>query len=28
VGNSANTNTSNADYFSSNGWTVHPVVNL
>jgi len=28
VGNSANNNTSNADYFSSKGWTVHPVVNL
>ena len=28
VGNSANNSTSNADYFSSNGWTVHPVVNL
>ena len=27
-GNSANKNTSNAEYFSSNGWTVHPVVNL
>ena len=28
VGNSANKNTSNAEYFSSKGWTVHPVVNL
>ena len=28
VGNSANNSTSNADYFSSKGWTVHPVVNL
>lgn len=28
VGNSANTSTSNADYFSGNGWTVHPVVDL
>ena len=27
-GNSANESTSNADYFSSNGWTIHPVVNL
>lgn len=27
-GNSANYNTSNADYFNSNGWTVHPVVTL
>ena len=25
-GNSANFSTSNADYFSGNGWTVHPVV--
>ena len=28
VGNSANNSTSNAEYFSSKGWTVHPVVNL
>ena len=28
VGNSANSSTSNADYFASKGWTVHPVVNL
>ena len=28
VGNSANTNTSNADYFTGKGWTVHPVVGL
>ncbi|MBQ8655754.1 MAG: RagB/SusD family nutrient uptake outer membrane protein [Prevotella sp.] len=28
VGNSANFSTSNASYFSSKGWTVHPVVNL
>ena len=27
-GNSANTNSDNASYFSANGWTVHPVVNL
>lgn len=27
-GNSANSSTSNASYFSSKGWTVHPVVNL
>ncbi len=27
-GNSANNSTSNADYFSSNGWTIHPVVDL
>ena len=26
VGNSANFSTSNADYFSGKGWTVHPVV--
>jgi len=26
VGNSANSSTSNAGYFSSKGWTVHPVV--
>ena len=26
VGNSANTSTSNASYFSSKGWTIHPVV--
>lgn len=28
VGNSANSSTSNADYFTANGWTVHPVVDL
>jgi hypothetical protein len=28
VGNSANSSTSNASYFSSKGWTVHPVVDL
>lgn len=28
VGNSANSNTSNSVYFSQNGWTVHPVVDL
>ena len=28
VGNSANNSTSNASYFSSKGWTVHPVVDL
>ena len=28
VGNSANNSSSNADYFTSNGWTIHPVVNL
>ena len=28
VGNSANFTSSNAGYFSSKGWTVHPVVNL
>ena len=28
VGNSANNSTSNADYFTTNGWTIHPVVNL
>ena len=28
VGNSANKSTSNANYFSGKGWTVHPVVNL
>ena len=27
-GNSANESTSNAEYFSSKGWTVHPVVDL
>ena len=27
-GNSANNNTDNASYFTSNGWTVHPVVDL
>ena len=27
-GNSANNNTSNAEYFSEKGWTVHPVVGL
>ena len=27
-GNSANKNTSNAEYFTSKGWTIHPVVNL
>jgi hypothetical protein len=26
VGNSANKSSSNASYFSSKGWTVHPVV--
>jgi len=28
VGNSANNSSSNANYFSQKGWTVHPVVNL
>ena len=28
VGNSANGSTSNAGYFSSKGWAIHPVVNL
>ena len=28
VGNSANKSSNNASYFSSKGWTVHPVVNL
>ena len=28
VGNSANRSSGNASYFSSKGWTVHPVVNL
>jgi len=28
TGNSANNNTDNSVYFSRNGWTVHPVVNL
>lgn len=28
VGNSANNNTSNAEYFTGKGWTVHPVVDL
>ena len=28
VGNSANTSTNNAEYFSAKGWTVHPVVKL
>ncbi len=28
VGNSANTDTDNAAYFTKNGWTVHPVVDL
>ena len=28
VGNSANNSTSNANYFSQKGWTVHPVVSL
>ena len=28
VGNSANNSTSNASYFTSKGWTVHPVVDL
>ena len=28
VGNSANDNTDNTSYFTGNGWTVHPVVNL
>jgi hypothetical protein len=28
VGNSANTNSSNNSYFTSKGWTLHPVVNL
>jgi hypothetical protein len=28
VGNSANTSTGNASYFSQKGWTVHPVVSL
>ncbi len=27
-GNSANTNSSNAAYFSAKGWTIHPVVDL
>lgn len=28
VGNSANYSTSNASYFASKGWSVHPVVDL
>ena len=28
VGNSANNDTDNSDYFTSKGWTVHPVVDL
>ncbi len=28
VGNSANNTSSNAEYFSSKGWTIHPVVGL
>ena len=28
VGNSANASSSNASYFSNNGWTIHPVVKL
>ena len=28
TGNSANNNTDNSGYFTSKGWTVHPVVNL
>ena len=28
VGNSANSSTSNASYFQSKGWKIHPVVNL
>ena len=28
VGNSANYSTSNANYFASKGWTIHPVVDL
>ena len=28
VGNSANNNSSNAEYFSAMGWTIHPVVDL
>lgn len=28
VGNSANNSTSNASYFTDNGWTIHPVVDL
>lgn len=28
VGNSANTNTDNSAYFTKNGWTVRPVVDL
>ena len=28
VGNSANNSSSNASYFSSKGWSIHPVVNL
>ena len=28
VGNSANSSSSNASYFSGKGWTIHPVVNL
>ena len=28
VGNSANYSTTNADYFSEKGWTIHPVVDL
>ncbi len=28
VGNSANYSTSNASYFTDNGWTIHPVVDL
>ncbi len=27
-GNSANNSSSNAEYFTNNGWTIHPVVNL
>jgi len=28
VGNSANNNSDNSTYFTKNGWTIHPVVNL
>ena len=28
VGNSANNSSSNASWFRSKGWTIHPVVNL
>jgi hypothetical protein len=28
VGNSANNSADNSAYFTGNGWTVHPVVNL